>query len=229
MQAILEKYEKELKQEDIKLIELNTKDTEGEDYWLLKENLKSELTEQLEKIKQLTQKENTKLYYSLSYSQGDGVMFEGFFRYKNTTFKITQEGHYYHSKSHNIRIFNYKNKDYTELTEKQENEAEKEIDEFKENYYYPICNKLEKIGYQIIEDIDEENILKAGFKRFLEKNNIQSELELYDLEYKTQEEKGYIKIAEDGNTCIKGLWIKLPKLKCTRVLNIQEEIIKEVV
>lgn len=229
MQTIIEKYEKELKQEEIKLVELNTKDIEDEDYYFLEGDLNSELIEELEKIKQLTQKENIKLYYSLSNSQGDGVIFEGFFRYKNTTFKITQEGHYYNSKNHNIRIFNYKNKDYVELNEKQEKEAYKEIEEFKEKYYYPICNKLEKIGYNFIETIDEENILRAGFKRFLEKNNIKSELELYNLEYKTQEEKGYIKIAEDGDTCIKGLWIKLPKLKYTRVLNIQEEIIKEAV
>lgn len=228
MQIIIEKYEKELKQEDIKLVELNTGDIE-EDYWILEEDMQEILEVELEKIKHLTQKENIKLYYSLSNSQGDGVIFEGFFRYKNTTFKITQEGHYYNSKNHNIRIFNYKNKDYVELNEKQEKEAYKEIEEFKENYYYPICNKLEKIGYQTIEDIDEENILRAGYKRFLEKNNIKSELELYELEYKTQEEKGYIKIAEEGNTCIKGLWIKIPKLKYTRVLNIQEEIIKEVV
>jgi len=45
-----------------------------------------------------------KVWYSLSYSQGDGAMFDGLFVWKGYNVKITHVGRYYHFNSKNIWI-----------------------------------------------------------------------------------------------------------------------------
>lgn len=80
-----------------------------------------------------------KVYYSLSYSQGDGVMFEGTIEDKDgNVYTIKHNGHYYHEHSKTINAM-----------DKEENDIDTE--EFDNNFYIPLCRKVEKVGYSEIE------------------------------------------------------------------------------
>lgn len=85
--------------------------------------------------------QHPKLYYSLANCQGDGVMFEGNFEWNNIPVTIKQYGRYYHAYSKEV--------DMPEA-------SEKERDSF-EDVYVTICKKLEKLGYQYIEDVESES------------------------------------------------------------------------
>lgn len=86
--------------------------------------------------------------YSLSLSQGDGLMFEGSFLWREYSIKVKHTGHYYHSNSKSLEIF--------KLIDGQEVEApEQDASEF-EAIYQSICKKLEKFGYEWIEDEQSE-------------------------------------------------------------------------
>lgn len=76
-----------------------------------------------------------------------------------------------------------------------------------------ICVKLEKYGYSLIEQEDEENILRGAFNRWKEENHIEDESELYDFSYSTEEKDGFMLIATEWDTNINGLYVKLPELK----------------
>jgi hypothetical protein len=89
-----------------------------------------------------------KIYYSLSHSQGDGVMFEGVFEWKGQLITIKQSGRYYHSLSKDITWNDF-------VGEDKEAEEEKLAKEF-EGIYQDICKKLEKAGYAGIEDMESE-------------------------------------------------------------------------
>lgn len=97
---------------------------------------------------------HAKIQYSLSNSQGDGVMFEGRFEWKDYLVDIKQSGHYTHSHSKTIDI--YRADDMEPLSDVMTDaEAEKVYSEF-ENIYQSICSVLEKQGYEIIEDMQSE-------------------------------------------------------------------------
>lgn len=86
-----------------------------------------------------------KLYYSLGHSQGDGLMFEGVFNWKNYQVKIKQSGRYYHNHSKEIEI----------ETLTGNNAIEGTYQRF-EAIYQKICKELEKEGYSFIEDRQSE-------------------------------------------------------------------------
>jgi len=117
-------------------------------YDYLKDFLKDRLKEK--KIKEVG---TTTLYYSLSYSQGDGCCFIGMFEYKNYIINIKHNYRYYHSKSVDIEIFN----------QKQEEANEKIYKEFKE-LYEDICYEVEKTGYNYMEMEDSEENIKENIK-----------------------------------------------------------------
>lgn len=92
-----------------------------------------------------------KVYYSLGYSQGDGVMFEGTVKWKYYTVEIRQSGHYYHYNSK--QFWNFENsRTGREVSDK----VYKQFDEL----YVRICKELEKYGYDIIEYEQSEEYLK---------------------------------------------------------------------
>lgn len=129
---------------------------EHNDFYFLQEDLKELLKEKLQENK-ISFDESLKLYYSLSYCQGDGLCFIGDFEFKGINIKIKHNSRYYYAKSTNIYYFDDEGNEI-------ENEKTKEF----ENIYLNICKELEKIGYEIIEDEQkEENI-----KDFFDANNI---------------------------------------------------------
>ena len=91
-----------------------------------------------------------KIYYSLSYSQGDGAMFEGDFEWNMRDITISQVGRYTHSNSKEISFAS------SDVCERIENEFEK--------IYQEICNKLEKYGYSCIEYEDSEEAIIEAFE-----------------------------------------------------------------
>ena len=208
---IKEKTFKLSEMKGLKIVELKAKNGEG-DFDFLSENLEETLKEKLQE-KNLKFSDDLKVYFSLSYCQGDGFCFIGTIKTEKATFKIEHVGGYYHENSKEIDLICLVEKDrevYTEFNNRQEKKSEKLIEEFNK-LYVEICKELEKIGYSMMEEREEENILKSGLSDFLEQNNL-NEFELWDINYKTEFKKGFIKICDSGDTILKGLWIKNLKL-----------------
>lgn len=86
-----------------------------------------------------------KVYYSLGHCQGDGVMFEGTFEWKGWIVNVKHSGHYYHSHS---KVIELSNDNGDEPTQADENAFE--------IIYQDICKRLEKTGYEYIDDVQTE-------------------------------------------------------------------------
>lgn len=117
-----------------------------EDFPFLSEDITYHIEELLKEngIEVITE---VKPYYSLSHCQGDGVMFEGTFEWKDYTITTKQSGHYYHEKSVDYDFTN--NADESEETRYNDNSDFVEI-------YESICKDTEKYGYDIIETYESE-------------------------------------------------------------------------
>jgi hypothetical protein len=213
---------------DFKTIDLSIKNSYENDYYFLSDNLSEILKDKLRENKIKIENNDFKIYYSLSYSQGDGFCFIGQFIYKNCLFKVEHYEHYYHYNSKTINLVMYKDKYIEDLTEKQFKKYDlTTIEEEFSDLYVDICKQLEEIGYNIIEEEDKQQILNNGLRDFCEINNI-NHIDLYDLSYNDTEKGGFIKICESGDTCIKGLWIKNIKLKVKHYIKATIEDYKEI-
>lgn len=113
------------------------------------DNLISELLEQYN-IKPCGNTQYAKIRYSLGYSQGDGVMFEGSFQWGDFWLSIKHFGRYAHCYSKTLQIDDARTAEGLKVLnlEKAERDFEK--------IYQTICNKLEKAGYAYIEDMESE-------------------------------------------------------------------------
>tara|TARA_R100000049_G_C1877953_1_gene35339 strand:- start:59 stop:565 length:507 start_codon:yes stop_codon:yes gene_type:complete len=133
---------------------------ENNNYDFLSDNLEEDLKELL-RVNKISFDESLKIYYSLSYSQGDGFCFEGDFEYKDYQINIKNSGHYSHKNSVNI-----------EITKEDGEDAKEEIYKEFKNIFDDICDELEKIGYSYIEsENSEENFIEmsnANEYKFLE-------------------------------------------------------------
>ena len=148
-------YEFDELSEDAKSKALNNHN-ENNDYYFLEENLNEYLRQLLEDN---GIKGDAKLYYNLSYSQGDGVNFEGNFEYKNIYFDISQEGRCIEAQ-------------FDEDDELKNDLIEVIEQDFKE-IYATICDSVKKIGYSEIEyEQSEEN-----FKELCECNEYTFEID----------------------------------------------------
>lgn len=86
-----------------------------------------------------------KIYFSLAHCQGDGVMFEGVFKWKGYSVTIKQSGRYYHSRSKTVDMETAKGTPASEGT----------LERF-EAIYQKICKELEREGYDEIENMESE-------------------------------------------------------------------------
>jgi len=95
------------------------------------------------------------VFYSLSYCQGDGAMFEGTFLYRDKYYvTVRQSGHYYHYNSKDIIV----EEEDIDGNEVDTDEIEKEFNDI----YIDICKKLAISGYNFIEaENEEDNILET--------------------------------------------------------------------
>lgn len=114
---------------------------------MLQAHLGNLVKEELDARKIKYDTDSINVLYSLGYSQGDGLMFEGtLYDDHGRTIKITHAGHYYHSHSREI--------DYPEASEREYSDFEK--------VYQAVCKKTEKAGYDEVEyQQSEENFREA--------------------------------------------------------------------
>lgn len=127
------------------------KHIKGNDYPFLYEDMKYYLETLLEQ-KKIKETGETKVYYSLSYSQGEGAMFTGSFEWNGYNVVIKHSGYYYHYNSKDIII-----------TDEEGNYVD--TDEPKEAFndiYVSICKDLETHGYGIIEYQDSMECFKES-------------------------------------------------------------------
>jgi hypothetical protein len=131
-----------------------------DEYIFLSEDMAEYLPELLEKNN--LKCDDAKIWYSLSYCQGDGAMFEGTVNYKSYYATIMQSGHYNHYNSKTIELRSMK----TDI------EASDKVYQEFDDIYVDICRALEKYGYEHIEsqrsdEVVDENIA-ANEYTFLE-------------------------------------------------------------
>ena len=130
---------------------------EHEDYPFLEENLNELLIEKLKEHEATIT--DPKVFYSLSYSQGDGAMFEGYVLWRGNGFSVRQAGHYYHYNSKTIEC-------------DDDNLPDNGIETFNEQVYKPVCHALTKAGYAEIEyrmnDDEFQEHCEANDYQFLE-------------------------------------------------------------
>lgn len=132
---------------------------ENNDYAFLSEYLNERLHELLEEngIKDTNDTSKagttpTPVRYSLSYSQGDGAMFEGQFEWGTWHVSIKHLGRYSHSNSKEIDMY--------QIEDDSIYPEQHTIDKF-EAIYQSICKTLEEDGYSYIEYEDsEENFIE---------------------------------------------------------------------
>ena len=115
-----------------------------DDFTFLRDDLREYLHEGLTEL-QYTHDEITPLY-SLSHSQGDGLMFEGSVTDKDgNTFSIKHYGHYHHEQS-------------TSISGEDKEGEEIDTEDFENNVYIPLCKSVRDRGYEIIDyNQSEEN------------------------------------------------------------------------
>lgn len=125
---------------------------EDVDYPFLQADLREYLHEELT-AKGYTHGDITPLY-SLSYCQGDGLMFTGTVTETKTgnIFEIEHNGHYYHERS--TSIFG---------TDKNGNGLDdKLVKDWEETFYIPLCKEIRDRGYREIEyQQSEENFIES--------------------------------------------------------------------
>jgi len=92
---------------------------------------------------------DARVFYSLSYCQGDGAMFEGNFEWKGYNVNIKHAGRYYH----------YNSKDIT-ITDDEGNDIDGQIYEKFNDLYVSICEELARYGYDCIKSHNsDENLI----------------------------------------------------------------------
>lgn len=104
--------------------------------YCLESDMKYNANELLKKYFKNNNAELKDVYYSLSYCQGDGAMFEFDLYYYNKHVQIQQYGHYYHRKSFIIA-------DNYELTEKQEKQLKEKV--------LKMFEKFENYGWSLVD------------------------------------------------------------------------------
>lgn len=125
----------------------HTEWTKGNDYPFMSDCMNEQLHELLEE-KGITDTNDTskpgtkptQVFYSLTYCQGDGAMFEGDFIYKGYNVHVKHSGHYYHSNSKDITI-----------TDNEGNDIDGQVYEDFDALYKEICDELEEYGYKFME------------------------------------------------------------------------------
>lgn len=130
----------------------------GNDYPFLSEYMLDTLEQLLKACG--WQCDDARIYYSLSYSQGDGAMFEGnvHFTYKKRKYVATvrHSGRYYH--------YNSKDFDIVSDDDEQNEVYEGDVDQYFDNNYVDICKKLAKEGYRYVEDQDSEETIAENIR-----------------------------------------------------------------
>lgn len=199
---------------ELKITSLKISDSESCWFEFLEDSLLESLSETIRK-KGLIVEGKLKVSYDLSYCQGDYFHFSGIIKSSLLKAQVLLSGRMDYPDFSILEFKTSKGWDSEyDLNDKETKKALEELDFIKESYW-DICSELKKEGYNIIESQNEETILNNAFKRFLSLNDIEpnSSDSIWDYDYKTKPEKGYIQISDSGDTNLKGLFIKPFKIK----------------
>ena len=134
---------------------------ENNDFYFLEESLNELLSEKLEKNK-IKIIDGLQLYYSLSYSQGDGACFTGNFQWKGYDIRIKKAGSYCHEYSADFYISHY-DKNHLGFEDEEEEANEGIYEKFKE-LYRSICCEIKEAGYENIEYENSEEAIKENIE-----------------------------------------------------------------
>lgn len=115
---------------------------EGNDFPIMQSHMINLLKERLDERGIQYDADSIDVRYSLSYSQGDGFMFLGKVQWEGYYIVIKHSGHYFHSNSKDIDIYEDAN---------QNDHADEKVGEEFEKVYQEICDQMERIGYDEIE------------------------------------------------------------------------------
>lgn len=166
----LYEYKELSKESQGKVIEYFRK---GNEYSQLEEYMEESIVSLL-KDNGIVETGDTKINYSLSYCQGDGAMFYGFFKWKGYNVTIKQAGRYSHYNSKDINITDNEGESIPNTVFY----AKQPVDEAFNEVYVSICKKLEKYGYACIEAEDSEEriveTIEANEYLFTEEGRIES-------------------------------------------------------
>jgi hypothetical protein len=122
---------------------------EIDDMPFLEDDMQETLQDLLKKAK--IECKDAKVFYSLSYSQGDGAMFEGVCTFKGHAIQVKQSGHYYH--------YNSKEITYLDFVGEDKEGKEEAIAEAFEAKYTEVCKELAKAGYAYMEDAHSDSTI----------------------------------------------------------------------
>lgn len=126
-----------------------------QDFPFLGDDMFEYLQEMLAENK-ITYETDPDVYYSLSYSQGDGAMFTGTFEWNKYLITIEHSGLYYHENSADIDIRHGNN------TPLSSHEHDKVFPKFKD-LYNALCIKLRDFGYSVIEEENSKEYISDFF------------------------------------------------------------------
>lgn len=139
---------------------------DDDDYYYLSDDMQYKLDELL--TENNITPVNTRIYYSLSYSQGDGAMFSGEVEWKGYNFVIKHTGMYYHYNSKTISV-----------TDDMDSDLYITIQKDFDDLYISICKELARYGYDCIENHNSEDnlmdMINANDYLFTKDGKIESE------------------------------------------------------
>jgi hypothetical protein len=100
--------------------------------------------------------DDAKVFYRLSYSQGDGAMFTGNVQWKSWQCEVKQNGHYYHYNSK--QFWNFQS--IKTGREPKSNQTENDFNDA----YVSLCQELERYGYDQIEYATSDETIIENIK-----------------------------------------------------------------
>lgn len=113
---------------------------------MLQAHLQNLLKEELDNRKIKYDTDSIRVMYSLSHSQGDGLMFEGNLTWQGLEATIKQSGRYYHEYSKSIDMPEASEREYEDL----------------ERVYVAICKKIAQAGYDEIAYQESEEAFQEA-------------------------------------------------------------------
>lgn len=158
-----------------------------------------------------TETKDIKCYGDVSYTQGRGIGIDGLVLSKEDIEKITGQKI---ADWRDIKIDTKaggRNESYSVVNDYCERIGDgdepkdfdrQEIIKEVENRIHKLEKRLLKFWEAEIEYLEKDSISRGGRRRRTQENNIETEIEIRDINYDNEQKEGYIKICDSGDTSI---------------------------
>lgn len=180
-----------------------------------------------EKLAEILPENDLKIYYSLSYCQGDGVSFQGRLSKKNIEQLIKRdidekliEAYEEEAGEFGAEVVKTSHQYEHEYTMRAEFEPlDKEIEGLEElekeltEAIRETARELEKYGYSSIDHYSRDHSFIYSFLHFKEINKIEDDRDYFNFDYSEEPREGFIKAWDGGDSYFPDLFIKLPTLE----------------